>query len=76
MTFFITDAQKKASLLAQLVERGTVNPEAVGSIPTQRESVLQRSSNIHLCFKFLLCLKNRFVMTCNLLLKDKLVTDP
>ena len=32
--------QKESSLLAQLVERETVNLEAVGSIPTQRAFVL------------------------------------
>jgi hypothetical protein len=35
--------QKLASLLAQLAERGTVNPEAVGSIPTQRAFCLSDS---------------------------------
>ncbi len=36
----------KGSLLAQLVERGTVNPEVVGSIPTWRANTFGFSGDI------------------------------
>ena len=36
----LSEAQIKPSLLAQLVERGTVNLEVVGSIPTRRANLL------------------------------------
>jgi hypothetical protein len=45
-------ASNSMSLLAQLAERGTVNPEAVGSIPTQRVFAHQRRRRFARCTTF------------------------